>query len=221
VAWAELSRSGGGGRQGSESSRGRETQPEPHLAAGSPSLGSRQRAELRIALRGDLHGQWDRRRRGPALRILAPDAFLVSADFSVMARKRIATGLASGLDSATRCILGNPTPAKTNQRPQAPAPEFDLLGERAIAAGLPLLTLSQAGLSWWRVGAQPTAPAAAITFPMGVKAAVGAGLSRGIADSLIIGRPPGCLMPERPSRAAGPIQAPRAWAASPRPLRRD
>ena len=93
-------------------------------------------AELRIAIAGDLHGQWDSSDE-QLLAALAPDALLVVGDLSD-GQTRIASRLAA-LDLPLACILGNhdtgrdPT-GRTLRR------QLELLGERHCGWGLRQLT---------------------------------------------------------------------------------
>ncbi len=102
---------------------------------------------MRIAIAGDLHGQWDSLDVG-LLRRLAPDVVLVVGDLSD-GQERIAASLAS-LDHPLACILGNHDTGKdpSGRRLQR---QIDLLGERHC--GWALRNLDPPGLAV--VGGRP------------------------------------------------------------------
>ena len=117
---------------------------------------------MRIAIAGDLHGQWDRADVG-LLRILAPDAVLVVGDLSD-GQERIAASLA-GVEQPLACILGNHDTGKDDSGRKLQR-QIDLLGERHC--GWRRCELDPPGLSV--VGARPASKGGGYHLSMGVKA---------------------------------------------------
>jgi uncharacterized protein (TIGR04168 family) len=124
---------------------------------------------MRLAIAGDLHGQWDRR-DVDLLGHLAPDALLVVGDLSD-GQERIAASLAS-LPLPVACILGNHDTGKDHSGRKLQR-QIDLLGERHC--GWALRHLHPPGLAV--VGARPgsagggyhlSKPVQALWGPVGV-----------------------------------------------------
>lgn len=84
---------------------------------------------MRLAIAGDLHGQWDRRDVALLAR-LSPDALLVVGDLSD-GQERIAASLAN-LELPVACILGNHDTGKDHSGRRLQR-QIDLLGERHCA----------------------------------------------------------------------------------------
>ncbi len=102
---------------------------------------------MRIAIAGDLHGQWDGR-DVELLERLAPDALLVVGDLSD-GQERIAASLAR-LNLPLACVLGNHDTGKDDSGRRLHR-QVDLLGERHC--GWQLRTLHPPGLAV--VGSRP------------------------------------------------------------------
>ncbi|MCX5930903.1 MAG: TIGR04168 family protein [Cyanobacteria bacterium] len=102
---------------------------------------------MRLAIAGDLHGQWDRRDVDLLSRI-APDALLVVGDLSD-GQQRIAASLAD-LSMPVACILGNHDTGKDHSGHKLQR-QIDRLGERHC--GWALRQLDPPGLSV--VGGRP------------------------------------------------------------------
>ena len=136
----------------------------PHLLQDGGSLGIGL-AELRIAIAGDLHGQWDSTDEA-LLHLLAPDAVLVVGDLSD-GNSRIPARLAA-LDLPLACILGN---HDTGRDPSGRTlrRQLDLLGERHCGWGL--RELRPPGLAV--VGARPASAGGGFHLNPGARAVFG------------------------------------------------
>lgn len=112
---------------------------------------------IRLAIAGDLHGQWDAHDEAILGRI-RPDALLVVGDLSD-GQTRIPRRLAA-LDLPLACILGNHDCGRDASGRTLQA-QLDLLGS-AIAAGAGASSIPRAS-RWWGPG--PAPPAVGFTSP--------------------------------------------------------
>lgn len=112
------------------------TNAVPRLVQDDASLGIRLRlsdgSHLRLAIAGDLHGQWDGLDQD-LLEILQPDALLVVGDLSD-GQTRIPRCLAA-LDLPLACVLGNHDSGRDGSG-RTLLRQLDLLGERHCGWGL-------------------------------------------------------------------------------------
>ncbi|MCT0198663.1 TIGR04168 family protein [Synechococcus sp. CS-1325] len=117
---------------------------------------------MRLAIAGDLHGQWDREDVA-LLRVLAPDAVLVVGDLSD-GQERIAASLAN-VEQPLACILGNHDTGKDDSGRKLQR-QIDLLGNRHC--GWRRCDLRPPGLAV--VGGRPASAGGGYRLSMGVKA---------------------------------------------------
>jgi len=122
-------------------------------------------AELRIAIAGDLHGQWDNSDE-ELLRLLAPDALLVVGDLSD-GNRRIPARLAA-LDLPVACILGNHDTGRDSSG-RTLRRQLDALGDRHCGWGL--RELHPPGLSV--VGGRPASAGGGFHLNSGATAVFG------------------------------------------------
>lgn len=130
-----------------------------------PPTGSSAGALLRLAIAGDLHGQWDASDE-QVLAVLQPDALLVVGDLSD-GQARIPQRLAA-LDLPLACILGNHDVGR-DASGRTLRHQLDWLGERHCGWGLRQLT--PPGLAV--VGARPGTAGGGFHLSAGVQALFG------------------------------------------------
>lgn len=130
-----------------------------------PPTGSSAGALLRLAIAGDLHGQWDASDE-QVLALLQPDALLVVGDLSD-GQARIPQRLAA-LDLPLACILGNHDVGR-DASGRTLRHQLDWLGERHCGWGLRQLT--PPGLAV--VGARPGTAGGGFHLSAGVQALFG------------------------------------------------